>query len=180
MYAFDVLFEGLAGPVLAPCCLYTTSDVHVLVNGTERFAGDIRGYVGGHPEDPDPSGEMRTQSWQQILDLAAGDTVDFAVGDGFNRSYYADLTGISVIVSTSEGLPGDYNGNGTVDAADYVVWRDTAGTPEQYDAWRANFGRPTAAAATAVEATAAVPEPTASSSLVLLGAVLAACGIRLR
>jgi hypothetical protein len=25
-------------------------------------------------------------------------------------------------------LPGDYNGDGTVDAADYVVWRKTLGT----------------------------------------------------
>jgi hypothetical protein len=46
---------------------------------------------------------------------------------------------------------GDYNGNGAVDAADYVLWRDggslqneveTIGTttPEDYDAWRARFG----------------------------------------
>ena len=38
-------------------------------------------------------------------------------------------------------LPGDYNQNGTVDAADYVVWRKNGGTQEDYNAWRANFGR---------------------------------------
>jgi hypothetical protein len=41
-------------------------------------------------------------------------------------------------------LPADYNGNGTVDAADYVLWRkDPAsfgGDPGGYDTWRANFG----------------------------------------
>src|SRR3954463_1977091 len=48
---------------------------------------------------------------------------------------------------------GDYNGNGVVDAADYVVWRNggplqnevvgvTPGlvTPEDYDAWKARYG----------------------------------------
>jgi hypothetical protein len=38
--------------------------------------------------------------------------------------------------------PGDYNKNGSVDAADYVVWRDDPNrTQAQYDVWRANFGR---------------------------------------
>jgi hypothetical protein len=49
------------------------------------------------------------------------------------------------------GIPGDYNDNGVVDAADYVVWRkggpllyevDTPGTVNEadYTAWRAQFG----------------------------------------
>ncbi|HEY3394930.1 MAG TPA: hypothetical protein VGK58_19655 [Lacipirellulaceae bacterium] len=42
------------------------------------------------------------------------------------------------------GLAGDYNGDGTVDAADYVLWRkDPAahgGDPAGYNTWRANFG----------------------------------------
>ena len=40
-------------------------------------------------------------------------------------------------------LTGDYNVNGTVDAADYVVWRKGSGgtfTPADYGVWRANFG----------------------------------------
>jgi hypothetical protein len=39
------------------------------------------------------------------------------------------------------GLDGDYNGDGSVDAADYVVWRKTMGSQSGYDLWRANFGR---------------------------------------
>jgi Lamin Tail Domain/PEP-CTERM motif len=38
------------------------------------------------------------------------------------------------------GLDGDFNEDGTVDAADYVIWRKNGGTPEEYDAWAANFG----------------------------------------
>jgi hypothetical protein len=40
--------------------------------------------------------------------------------------------------------PGDYNRDGVVDAADYVVWRHGLGTTytqADYDVWRANFGQ---------------------------------------
>ena len=41
-------------------------------------------------------------------------------------------------------LPGDYNGDHSVDAADYVVWRkdpaNNGGDPGGYDTWRAFFG----------------------------------------
>ena len=43
-----------------------------------------------------------------------------------------------------EPVPGDYNQNGTVDAADYVVWRNGVGTTYtqgDYDVWRAHFGQ---------------------------------------
>jgi hypothetical protein len=71
------------------------------------------------------------------------------------------------------GVPGDYNNNGKVDAADYVLWRDggplanevdTPGTVNgaDYTEWRARFGNPGSGAA------AGVPEPT-SIMLVILG-----------
>jgi hypothetical protein len=55
------------------------------------------------------------------------------------------------------GVPGDYNDNGVVDAADYVLWRnggplqfeiDTPGTVNaaDYTVWRARFGKTTAGA----------------------------------
>jgi hypothetical protein len=40
-------------------------------------------------------------------------------------------------------LPGDYSGDGVVDAADYIHWRKGLGTiysPADYAVWRANFG----------------------------------------
>ncbi|MEX2170339.1 MAG: autotransporter-associated beta strand repeat-containing protein [Pirellulales bacterium] len=43
-----------------------------------------------------------------------------------------------------QSVPGDYNRNGVVDAADYVVWRNGLGTmfgPSAYGVWLANFGR---------------------------------------
>jgi hypothetical protein len=69
------------------------------------------------------------------------------------------------VESTTTVLAGDYNSNGVVDAADYVLWRDNpsafGGEPAGYDTWRANFGRPPGAGS-ALEsggAHAAVPEP---------------------
>ena len=68
-------------------------------------------------------------------------------------------------------LPGDYNDDGVVDAADYVIWRKNDGTQIGYDTWRANFGQTAgsgsgSAAAAPSQTHTAVPEPG--------GAVLAA------
>jgi hypothetical protein len=69
------------------------------------------------------------------------------------------ITGIS--------LSGDFNGDGKVDAADYVVWRKGLGTiytQADYDVWRNHFGQTAGSGAGAIP-NAAVPEPT---TLVLL------------
>jgi hypothetical protein len=62
-------------------------------------------------------------------------------------------------------LPGDFNGDGQVDAADYVVWRKTDGSPEGYNSWRSNFGR--SAGSGSVVSGAAVPEPAAATLFVV-------------
>jgi hypothetical protein len=79
---------------------------------------------------------------------------------------------------------GDYSGNGVVDAADYVVWRNTvnaAGINQpadgdqnravnslDYDFWRAKFGQ-TSGSAVGASTFASVPEP---STLVLAVPIL--------
>ena len=76
------------------------------------------------------------------------------------------------------GVPGDYNGNGVVDAADYVLWRKggplqnevaTIGsvTPEDYTAWRARFGNTSGSGSSAM-VNSEVPEPTTLTSAVLV------------
>jgi hypothetical protein len=85
------------------------------------------------------------------------------------------------------GIVGDYNDNGTVDAADYVLWRKHNGTttvlpndstpgivsPADYDDWRANFGRMSGGGSLAQ----AVPEPEGITAVVML---LASGGVCLR
>jgi Leucine-rich repeat (LRR) protein len=64
----------------------------------------------------------------------------------FNR-YAAEFNAFDAIPGNTVTVvvtPGDYNQDGAVDAADYVVWRKGLGTTytqADYDAWRANFGR---------------------------------------
>ena len=56
------------------------------------------------------------------------------------------ISGITFDVSPPMVLPGDYNQNNIVDAADYVVWRKTdSGNLQGYTDWRANFGEGMAA-----------------------------------
>jgi hypothetical protein len=66
-------------------------------------------------------------------------------------------------------VAGDYNGNGVVDMADYVLWRNggplqnevnTPGTVDatDYTAWRSRFGN---TSGSGLGQAAAVPEPTA-------------------
>jgi hypothetical protein len=94
-------------------------------------------------------------------------------------------TGSFTVQVAPAGVPGDYNGNGKVDAADYVLWRNggplqnevaTVGSVNaaDYTAWRARFGN-TAGSGAGAGVNAVVPEP---ATLVLL--MLASVGMRLR
>jgi hypothetical protein len=58
----------------------------------------------------------------------------------------------------SVALPGDFNGDGAVDAADYVVWRKRGGTQTEFNTWRTNFGRTADGGTTS---STSVPEPAA-------------------
>jgi len=72
------------------------------------------------------------------------------------------------------GLAGDFNHDGTVDAADYVVWRKTDGTPAGYNAWRTRFGQTVAGGSSSTGdflSQATVPEP-AGALLLILGAAV--------
>jgi autotransporter-associated beta strand protein len=82
---------------------------------------------------------------------------------------------LSLVYGTNQvtlvvGKAGDFNGDGAVNAADYVVWRrglGTSYTQDDYNAWRMHFGQTTGSGSGAGAASldAAVPEP---SSLGLL------------
>jgi hypothetical protein len=80
----------------------------------------------------------------------------------------------SLIAAAVVGVTGDYNGNGVVDAADYVVWRN-GDSPDDtvagYNLWRANFGNTSGSGSGAgAVAAAGVPEPS-SVALLVFGAL---------
>ena len=92
--------------------------------------------------------------------LPAGDytaTIDGSLSDSFGNLLGVETPFSFSVAIPPPQLPGDYNQNGEVDAADYIVWRKTLGTdvpsyvgadgdgdghvgPEDYDVWRAHFG----------------------------------------
>jgi hypothetical protein len=101
-----------------------------------------------------------------ITTIASGVEIEWHVVYATNAVM---LEAASVIVP----LPGDYNGDGAVDAADYIVWRKTLGTNiltadgnadgvidgHDYSVWRANFGQTGGGAAAVTHSTTNVPEP---------------------
>ncbi|HEX4415574.1 MAG TPA: DNRLRE domain-containing protein [Lacipirellulaceae bacterium] len=109
------------------------------------------------------------------LDVTPGDNV----GDGWqaflqgsaSRPRLVIYSDLSAVVG---GVAGDYNGNGVVDMADYVLWRDSVGQSTlnnrgtgisgavgqaDYDFWRSRFGA-TSGSGSGL-GSSAVPEPTA-------------------
>jgi hypothetical protein len=103
---------------------------------------------------------------------------DFGVGTGQYR-----VDNVSLSVNTPTGLLGDYNADGAVDAADYVVWRKNDGTSNplpndnglgtpvgaaHYALWQGSFG---ASGGGGGFGSVIVPEPT---TLLLASAVAAA------
>jgi WD40 repeat protein len=127
----------------------------------------------------------------------------FTNGTGNISRYAFDGTFLSTFAGTNQGgfteatafvvVPrplGDFNGDGVVDAADYVVWRkasptdtlpndDTPGVVDasDYADWRANFGKSEPASSAAL-GTAPVPEP--AGVLLLFIAILAGSMVRNR
>jgi hypothetical protein len=92
------------------------------------------------------------------------------------------LDGIAFKPSAAGGVPGDYNSNGVVDAADYVVWRSNVGQPSipnrgtgitgnvgtaDYNFWRAHFANTSGSGAGGLS-TSPVPEPS-SVLLIVVG-----------
>jgi hypothetical protein len=88
------------------------------------------------------------------------------------------LLGSQITFVSAAVLPGDFNNDGVVDAADYGLWRSGLGntyTQADDDVWLAHFGQTIGGGASA-GATAAVPEP-GTSALLLVG-LLTICARR--
>jgi hypothetical protein len=163
---------------------------HVLISGAATLAGALNVSLIGdfEPSAGDFFEVLRAENG--ILDEFSTTSLP-TLPEGLNWNVI--YSNFAVLLSVAgAGLDGDYDEDGSVNAADYVVWRKTGGSQAGFDLWRTNFGRtvgaatgtrhtatPGAGSAAPVattsprlgESTAAVPEP-ASYLLVLAGIVM--------
>ena len=116
-------------------------------NGNVSLAGLLNvSFIGGYIPTPG-------QSFPLFEGAIGSITGEF---DVFNAPTVNGLTvnlvqiGASLVLQAGAAtLPGDFNNDGTVDAADYVVWRKGLGTiytQDDYNVWRATSAKPPAAA----------------------------------
>lgn len=123
--------------------------------------------------------------------ISLGNVFDLGVDERnltFNYLIGDDTIAGDVTYVTPAGLPGDYNGDGTVNLADYTVWRDNLGasdesalnnngegiggiTTSDYQFWKDRFGNTSGSASLATAS--AVPEPSA-----VLLAIISLAGFR--
>jgi hypothetical protein len=133
----------------------------------------------------DPSSWTRSNAMNSVAPQPVLDTVVDHPGSDVGSPGFVPGTVVTPV-------PGDYNANGVVDAADYVAWRNALDTPTtlpndttpgtvtqaDYDVWRTNFGR-TAASGGLIE-TASVPEPASVVQVAIAALVLTTVLISLR
>jgi hypothetical protein len=151
-----------SGPVIPDSVFPITSSGKVWKDGAPEF--DLGGgQFDVRPTDQPFDGTSHRTSFTYYWNRGADN-----VGDYEFRSSLRDTQGngwdfVAPFRIVAELSPGDFNQDGTVDAADYVVWRKTDGTQTSYDAWRANFGTSLLAgsgsAIPSAEPLSAVPEP---------------------
>ena len=144
----------------------------------------IRFYVDGNlhfmvNKDSSMSDANFTTAKNIILNLAVGGNFG---GDPDGSTVFPQtmLVDYVRVWQPQTGLLGDYNGDGNVDAADYVVWRKSLGQigigmaadgsgngsigPEDYDVWASNLGNSALLGGAAI-AVPTVPEPATAATM---------------
>jgi hypothetical protein len=110
-----------------------------------------------------------------ILSAAEGIT-NLGVNFNLPAGFHASIVDATNLVLTYGLLQGDFNSDGVVNAADYVIWRKSGGSNTDYQLWRSNFGNTAGAGTSTVTGQQAVPEP----ATWLLALLTSFAGITLR
>ncbi|MEN1680920.1 MAG: glycoside hydrolase family 18 protein [Planctomycetota bacterium] len=150
------------GRALSSQTAYTYSE---LTGGGTITGGEYYNYQGQQVWAPSP--ELAAERIEYAYEQGLQHVIIWEIGQDLPPSHEASLLRSAFEAREAlVGLDGDFNGDGSVDAADYTTWRDGLGTTytlSDYSDWRSNFG------ATATQ-TATVPEPTTLTlGLVVLG-----------
>jgi len=205
--AFVAMYDA-AGSLQWTRQLGTFAEDHGLAASVDGLGNVyISGYTAGNLGGPnagatdafiskfDAAGNLQ---WTQQLGTSAHDQSNGVSVDGLGNVYISGETdgslggpnsgGRDAFVAKFRDSPGDYDFNGIVDVADYVLWRSNVGNTvprctggdancnsfvenEEYQPWRENYGRtyglnPGAAGSAYGDAARSIPEP---SALLLVG-----------
>ena len=185
MWGFHQESGAGATTLFAPAAALYTVNTSDFNNWTLTAAGQTwQDLLGIADSDGNPNNGWTTQLTTMVDENGM---INF---DGFWGDYELTIGGQTLPLTLAKGTaayslvvaPGDFNGDGTVDAADYVVWRHTHGSnadlradgngdgsidDADFQVWRAHFGT---IYGDDILGIAAVPEP--SAALLLLIAAL--------
>jgi hypothetical protein len=142
------------------------------------YQAEQPGFVSIPPGTPEttvtieiPMNVFATPAGQNMLEngfLEGTNAFRIALSTNTDGAQIYQIDNFRFISLASEGLPGDFNQDGKVDAADYVVWRKNGGTPEEYDLWREHFGEIATPGSGGGDGQSAVPEPAAGLVLMAI------------
>jgi hypothetical protein len=150
------------GPGFAYSHDYSGQNVPDFANGTLASGGHWYFTPGNYDIVTGSQHNSRANAITQTIDVSTGETGE-AIANGnaafdlsaFFSTYDGQPDRGFVRVEFISGAPGDYNADGTTDAADYVVFQKNVGTvstlpndpnvgtvidDDQYNTWMSNFG----------------------------------------
>jgi len=76
----------------------TVTDAHVRHNDEDVFSAPVSGFAGRPPSRGDAFGNSPVQLYSGILTVAAGDTIEFAIGFGSDFTGLYDQTGLAATI----------------------------------------------------------------------------------
>lgn len=156
---YRVTFAGVTDVSQAPFNAGLTGQTYTMVTKTLLWKGQAGGGLGQNMEGLALGPQLPGGNWSLL------GVVDNSSG--------TDPLSSNTLVSFSlaPSVAGDFNGDGVVDASDYVVWRKNMGSlyvSGDYNIWRSHFGQSAGAGAGSDSSPAiAAPEPTSSLALLL-------------
>ncbi|QDV73511.1 beta strand repeat-containing protein [Botrimarina mediterranea] len=157
----------------------------LVASGIAQVGGELRVMTGGFGPTLGTTVQLITAAGGVLGTFA--DVVDGSGNLPAGTQWEAIYNANSVQVVLDLVLPGDFNNDGSVDAADYTVYRDNFGaavtlpgdptpgtvTAADHAVWAANYGATAPAPSMAFAMASAVPEPTTAALVVLAAAGLA-------
>lgn len=163
--AFTMRYSLAPGERVVSAVLTISTKSYGSQSGNDKFWIDDISAPKSFPVEQGGSGAVYDGD-RQVLTLELTDDLSY-LQDGELNLLVADDRAVDwahLMVYVAPGLPGDFNGDDAVNAADYTVWRDGLGSiydMDDYQIWQANYG----AVAGSSNVPASVPEPAESMLL---------------